>query len=35
LGRAENRLSPVFPHQIVYADFPHTAFRCISHGGVR
>ena len=34
-GRVEDRLSPALPHQTVRAIFPHTAFRCSSHRGVR
>lgn len=34
-GRVENRLSPALPHQTVHAVFPHTAFRCSSHRGMR
>ena len=35
VGRVENRLSPALPHQTVHAVFPHTAFRCSSHLGMR
>ena len=35
MGRVENRLSPALHHQTVHAVFPHTAFRCSSHLGMR
>ena len=34
-GRVESRLAPALPHQTVHAVFPHTAFRCSSHPGMR
>ena len=33
--RVEDRLAPALPHQTVHAIFPHTAFRCSSHQGMR
>jgi len=35
VGRVEDRLVPALPHQTVHAIFPHTAFRCPSHQGMR
>ena len=34
-GRVEGWLTPTLPHQTVHAIFPHTAFRCSSHQGMR
>ena len=34
-GSVENKLPPALPHQTVHAVFPHTAFRCSSHLGMR